>query len=651
MLVLAGPGSGKTFTIIQRLLYLIKEKQVRQDSILVISFSKVSTLELKQRFEKQLKENFPSDYISDSKHSVCFSTFHACFFQILKEACHYTVQDIITEKQKRDILKIVLSDPVWENSNCKKEKKLKEQEEIGNINEKVEEYLQKISYYKNKGIRELKDKECLQFQKIYYAYNEEMHRQHKLDFDDMGLLCLQLFKNRPEVLEKWQRKYQYVMIDEFQDINMVQFRIIQLLIKNHLNLFVVGDDDQSIYGFRGASPQIMLDFKKYYPDCKQVLLETNYRCSKNIVEESLKVIEQNKVRLKKEIRAAHMDIHPSKKNLQINIKGKNGEKYIGSKNGKTKSYDVVYQGFEDYHKEYTYITDKIQKMVENGEYGYPDFACIFRTNRDMAGLAECLARNKIPFSMKENCSSIFQHFIAKDIMSYLSFFMEGRKRESFLRIMNKPLRYISRNALTDKVIEWKNLKKYYSSKSYMIKNIEALEQNDKWVQKLDLYGACYYIRKAIGYEEYIKEYMREQGREEKEALEILNFVQDSTKGMANLTEWRQAIEHYEEALKKAKNEENEGVQILTYHGCKGLEYPVVFLPDCNEGKVPHKKAAFPQEIEEERRMFYVAMTRAKQYLEILYIEDKWKKHLPPSRFLPLKNSSGERLEWDKLHSF
>ncbi len=673
MLVMAGPGSGKTFVMIQRILNLIHEKHIRPDNILVISFSKASTIELKQRFRRQFKEiqsekiqfketssekiqspkiqngeKRVENFIGESGVQVNFATFHACFFHILKETYHYTSQNIITEKQKRDILKMILLDPRYEESekqsayskyDIEPKKKGRElirfnQNELKGIAEKVEDYIQKISYYKNKESKELKEMESEQFQRIFYAYNHEMHHQHKLDFEDMGLLCLQLFQNNPDILEKWQKKFQYVLIDEFQDINLIQFRIIQLLVKKGQNLFVVGDDDQSIYSFRGANPQIMLDFEKYYPNTEKVLLETNYRCSEEIVKESLKVIEQNKVRFQKEI---HSYQEIMRKEIQEN---KENQKYQNTRKkkkdmDKDNNENVIYQSFENYQKEYSYIGEEIQKLVSEQNYNYSDIACIFRTNQDMTGLAEYFSRNRIPFVMKESCNSIFKHFIALDFIAYLKFFLEGKKRSDFLRIMNKPLRYLSRNALlsfSDAVIVWCKLKQYYASNKYMISKIEQLEQNDKWIQKLDLYGACFYIRKVIGYEQYLKEYIKEQNMNWEESKEILDFIQESTRGMGNLEEWKDYIEQYEETLKNS-GEEKEGVHIITMHACKGLEYPVVFLPDCNEGKIPHKKAASPEEIEEERRMFYVAMTRAEYHLEILYIEDKLKKHLQRSRFL------------------
>lgn len=631
MLVMAGPGSGKSFVIIQRILNLIQEHKIYPQNILVISFSKASTLELKQRFQKQIRntksnnnqfiENQIDNNSINEKERVNFATFHACFFQILKDSYHYTSQNIITEKEKRDILRTILLDPEYGEKN---------------IPEKIEDYLQKVSYYKNKGTGELKEKETKQFQKIYRAYNQEMHKLHRLDFEDMGLLCLQLFQNRPDILDKWQDKFQYVLIDEFQDINAIQFRIIQLLAGKYQNLFVVGDDDQAIYGFRGSNPKIMLDFEKYYPNTKKVLLETNYRCSEAIVTEALKVIEQNKVRFRKEIKAIPYEkIHNGNKGNENCKERKIIEKQQEIMNKKKSEDSVIYKKFENYHKEYSYIVGKIQDYVKKQGYNYSDIACIFRINGDMNGLAEYFTRKKIPFVMKESYSSIFKHFIALDIIAYLNFFLEGKKRSDFIRIMNKPLRYISRNAMSsinNEIVVWKELKEYYKSKRYITDNIEQLEKNDRCIQKLDLYGVCFYIRKVIGYDNYLKEYVKEQGINFEEAKEILDFIHESTRDMSSLEEWKEYIEEYEEAIKKS-GEEKEGVHIITMHACKGLEYSIIFLPDCNEGKIPYKKAASSEAIEEERRMFYVAMTRAKTHLEMLYIEDDAKKHLQRSRFL------------------
>lgn len=583
MLVLAGPGSGKTYVMIQRVQYLISHFHIDPTSILVISFSRASAEELRQRFYRQTGQ---------TQSKVNFSTFHACFFHILKSIYHYTSKDIISPKEQHDIMKILLTDPRFD--------------EIDTVQTR-EEYIQKFSYYKNRGLVVMRENEPPGFQELFSAYQSMMHSHHKLDFDDMGLLCLKLFQEKPEVLARWQRQFQYILIDEFQDINPIQFSIVSLLAEKRKNLFVVGDDDQAIYSFRGASPRIMQSFESIYPGAAKVLLETNFRCSKNIVEKSLEIIEKNRQRFDKAI-VSH---HGSKAPVRIKC-------------------------FEQSVDEYAYITKSIQKLADEGTE-YREIACIYRTNQNMMGLADYFIRHRIPFTMKEQGASIFQHFIAKDILAYLSFFKEGRKRGEFFRVMNKPLRYFSRSCCTNEVVSWQELRFYYRSKPYMQEIISSMEKQEKWIKKLDLYGALSYIRKIVGYEQYAMEEAKTKGISSQEVTDILDFIQNSLRGVKTLEEYRIQIAEYEEALARAKDQEKNGVQLITMHACKGLEYEVVFLPDCNEGKVPHKRAQKAEEIEEERRMFYVAMTRAKEKLEILYLQDRFKKRLHPSRFIAPDN--------------
>ena len=462
--------------------------------------------------------------------------------------------------------------------------------------------VQKISYYKNRGKKEWEEKEDSGFKAVYKEYNKIIHNNHKLDFDDMGLLCLQLLQKDKETLQKWQKKFSHIMIDEFQDINEIQFRIISLLSKDNRNLFVVGDDDQAIYSFRGASPKFMLQFTDFFPDTKKVLLETNYRCSNQIVEKSLQLIRENQYRLDKDIIAFH-----------------------------SSEDQVVFQGFSNICEEYEYITEKIKGLIKKG-IKPEEICCIFRTNSGMVPLTQTFIRKRIPVSFKENCSSIFQHFVAKDIYHYLKFFYEGRKRKDFVAIMNKPLRYLSRSACRGEIIEWEELSEYYKEKEYMKNIISELRHTEAMLLKLDFYGAVFYLRKAGGYEGYLKEYCKRQQLHWQEVKDILELLQDSLRGISSLEVWEEQMREYEVGLRQG-GQTQEGVALMTMHSCKGLEYPYVFLPDCNEGKIPHTKAVTMEEIEEERRMFYVAMTRAIQHLEILYLEDKKDGYLQKSRFI------------------
>ena len=588
MLVMAGPGSGKTFVMTERILYLIHNLNVSPNQILVISFSKAAALQLRERFYVRNQHKM---------EDISFATFHAFFFQIIKEVYQYTSKDIIQLKEKIDLLSTILMDPAY--SSLQKEE---EDKSPSKIREKAEELLQKISFYKNRSKKEMEEREDSFFISIFHAYNQQIHTHHKLDFDDMGLLCLNLLKKDSKILKKWQDKYTYIMIDEFQDINEIQFQIINLLAKGKENLFVVGDDDQAIYSFRGASPKFMINFEKYYPGAQKVLLETNFRCSKRIVEKSLLVIGENKQRIQKEI-----------------------ESFDQSEE------EVVLKGFNNPYEEYEYITEKILEYLRKGTKA-EDICCIFRTNSFMIPLTQVMIRKKIPVSLKEKCSSIYHHFVALDIYHYLKFFFEGKKRKDFLVIMNKPLRYLSRNACKNEEIRWEDLFEYYKEKEYMKKVIEDMKKMEQWVTKLDFFGAIYYFRKVGGYEAYLKEYCKRKDLGFNEIKDILDFVHNSFRGVSCLEEWEDQIRDFEKILKKNK-ESNEGVVIMTMHACKGLEFNNVFLPDCNEGKVPHTKAITMEEIEEERRMFYVAMTRAKKHLEILYLENKEDTYLQKSRFL------------------
>lgn len=581
MLVLAGPGSGKTFVMIRRLEYLIRERQIDPSKILLISFSKASTIELKQRFEKLSNTN---------QNQVTFSTFHALFFHILKQTYSYTTKDILTEVEKHQIIKTILNNPLYE-------------EEATGENE--EKWLSIFAYYKNKNDvpKEVKTKQnaILKFQQLYQAYEEEKRAMGKLDFDDMATLTYALLQKREDLRKLWQERFSFICIDEFQDINPIQFQIIRLLAYPRNNLFVVGDDDQAIYGFRGSSPEIMLGFKKYYPTAKEVLLETNFRCQETIVKAGIKVIAENKQRFHKEI--------------------------VANKSG---GVPVELKGFPNTAEEYQWILSKmLEERRKNKALNWSDFACIFRTNTQMMALAEFLIRHRIPIVMKERVKSIFQSEEGKELRAYLRYFLAGHNRKDFVQIMNKPVRYIHRNALQNDIVSIEELKNYYQDKPFMKEKLELLRIQDSRISRLDPYSACMYIRKVVGYEKDAIERGKKEGKMTIDIEERIAYIQESLRGFSTLEQWESMIEELEKNIQNEGNEE--GIQFITMHGSKGLEYEQVFLPDCNEGKVPNKQAVTESELEEERRMFYVAMTRAKSVLSISYLEGD--KKISPSRFL------------------
>ena len=582
MLVLAGPGSGKTFTIAHRIKYLIEEKQVDPSEILVITFSKAASINMKKRF---------TDLCNDQFYPVNFGTFHAIFYYILRNTFHYQVGNIITEAEKREYITTILA-----NSPYQKQE----------FYDTAEHLLAEISFIKNSGQNSQSfqsnylDPEA--FRELFREYEEHLENENKIDFEDMVLKCRDLFLSRSDILKTWQNRFRFLLIDEFQDINPLQYSVIRMLAEPERNLFVVGDDDQSIYGFRGSDPNIMLGFSTDYPESQKVLLDRNYRSTKTITDAAAKVIEANKIRYKKVIVSNQIE------------KG-----------------EVRISNFQTKEMEYQYLIDQIRKTELVERMG---IAVIYRTNYDASYLAEKLIQEKIPFNFRERPQNIYQHFVAKDLLQYLLFSEKQTSRADFFRIMNKPKRYIARNSVAEETFSFASLCQFYKEKEYMITIIKKMEYDLLRVRQMDPFAAVNYIRKGIGYDDYLRQIAFEKKLDYQELLDIADQFQQRTKEFSKTTQLVEHIRSYEKELSNfAKKKEEQGPTLLTMHGSKGLEFNSVFLPDCNEGIVPHKKSLSSAEIEEERRMFYVAMTRAKERLEILFVDGTKEEPVMPSRFI------------------
>ena len=586
MLVLAGPGSGKTYTITQRIRCLIEEGGAEPESILVITFTRAAADEMKSRFFRLTEGKF---------YPVNFGTFHAVYYHILKNAYHYHSGNILSEHEKRELLKTVLLRT--NGLPCLED-------------EEAEMLLNQISRYKNDGCpadvsKSLGDTCALrpeQFALLYQAYSREARERRKLDFDDMVLGCRELFLQYPAVLAAWQKKFRYILVDEFQDINAMQYEVLRMLALPENNLFVVGDDDQSIYAFRGARPELMLNFERDYPDAKRVELSVNYRSTPEILSCAGKLIRVNKNRFEKKSRAA-------------------------SGHGEA----VRFLGFEDREAQNERIAQELLKAGE--ERG--SSAVIFRTNRDAGELAELLLKKGVPFWMKEKLKSPYRGRAAADLRAYLSFAFGGQKRSDFLRIMNRPKRYLSRSALDLEQVDLERLKARYRDKPYMQEILRKLQMDLARLRRMDLYAAVNYIRRGMGYEEYLKQAAMEEHLSLKELRAQADWFQKQVKEYAVLEDLEEHILFFERELESAaaKRPGADCVSLLTMHASKGLEYDTVYLPDCNEGIIPHKKSMRGEEVEEERRMFYVAMTRARKRLTLSWVAGTKEEPGFLSRFL------------------
>lgn len=587
-MVLAGPGSGKTLTIARRIEYLIKKYKVRPEEILVVTFTKYAANEMKQRFAGIVKEQLP----------VTFGTFHGIYYGILKWAYGIGQANLLTDEERYGILRQILSDTKTQEPMTAEEEK-----------EYLKEFVTEIGNVKNNrwniGTYESSRFGAERFRNTYRTYEKIKKKWNKIDFEDMLLLCHSLFAGRPDILEKWQRKFRYILVDEFQDINQVQYDVIRMLAAPEDNLFVVGDDDQSIYGFRGAKPGIMLDFKKEYPSARQVLLNVNYRSTAHIVNGALRVIDHNKSRYKKKVQSS----------------GKAGE--------------VVHvQEVKDSIEEGKYVIEKIREFKDRG-VAYGQMAVLYRTSLDGRVLSESLMEYQIPFHMKEYMDNIYEHFIGKDISSYFHLILGEYDRQCFLQVVNRPNRYIGRDSMREGKVTFESLRSFYCDKDWMMNRIDQMEWDVKMMQNKTPYLAIQYIRKSIGYDEFLKEYASYRNISADELFKILDEIQDRAREFDTVLQWFDHVENYKEMLReqRKKREVKEGVAMMTAHSAKGLEYDTVFIIQANEDVIPYRKAKTEEEIEEERRLFYVAMTRAKRRLIISYVKEKNGKEASPSRFV------------------
>lgn len=585
-MVLAGPGSGKTLVITRRVEYLIKKYGVRPEQILVITFTKAAAKEMRERFAKITK---------DDRFPVTFGTFHGIYYGILKWAYRMNASNIFSDEEKMMLLREVIAGMELE---------------IEDEKEFLQGIASEIGQIKNNrlSLEEYESSNCSDqmFRQIYEEYERRRKLLKKIDFDDMLVLCYELFQKRPDILQMWQKKFQYILIDEFQDINQVQYDVIRMLALPENNLFIVGDDDQSIYRFRGARPEIMLGFSKDYPNAKSIILDVNYRSTKAVVSAARRVIERNKNRYQKEI-------------ITVNEQGDNVH------------IQEVRHPVEESH----YVREQIAKAVAAGTEP-SQIAVLYRTNTEPRALVETFMEYHIPFQMKEHLPNLYEHFIGRDFQSYMRMALGGRDRGDFLMIMNRPNRYIGRDSVDRGEISFENLRKYYMEKDWMVDRIDQLEVDLKVIRRMTPYAAIQYIRKSVGYDLFLNEYAIKRKMKLEDLQELIREMEERAKEFKTIEEWFDHIEKYTEELRMqavTRTENRNAVSLMTFHAAKGLEYDTVFIIGANEDVTPYKKAELPEEMEEERRMFYVAMTRAKKHLTISYVREKNGKAMEQSRFL------------------
>lgn len=595
-MVLAGPGSGKTRVITYRIVNMVMNERIPPTRILAISFTKASSIEMKNR-----ALSICNDF---RMNKVTFGTFHAVFFRILRKFERLNLNSILDEKSKRFALKGILKSLNVEN---------------GEDDELIGQVINEISYVKN----ELMDKSDFEsevltkdeFVNAYNMYENYKDEIKKIDFDDMLIRTYYLLKNNSDVLNIVRSVYKYILIDEFQDINKVQFEVIKLIANPDNNIFVVGDEDQSIYGFRGARPDFLLQFKDYFKDAKEVRLDINYRSKSEIIGTANRLIDKNENRYNKVIKC--------------NQKEKGIVEYLTPKDSEDEAIQIA--------------KDILEKVKED-YVEYDDFAVIYRTNLQSRALVDVFMDMRIPFVIRDSVVTIYDHWAAKDILSYLKLSIDPDSNEDWIRIINKPFRYISResiNSVKDERYFLNALVTKCNLHQKQVKTINDLEIDISYLKTMEPKNAISFIRTTLDYDKYILDYCMNRKIKPNGLIEILNEIESSSSNFKTIGEYLSHIEKVKEELQEnQKNKEVNEVIFTTMHSAKGLEFDNVYIIGTNEGTIPHEKSydiededKKNEQIEEERRLMYVAITRAKNRLCISCPQNKYGKKVSISRFI------------------
>lgn len=595
-LVLAGPGSGKTTVIVNRIISLIKEHSVSPSSILVITFTKAAAKSMRQRFLSLTGESYVS---------VTFGTFHAVFFSMLRHAYNYSAGSII----KADI-----------QYNYIRNAAMGFELEYPDENEMVTGIISEISRVKSNRLcidtYEAVSCPAATFRLIYKKYENMLISRRMIDYDDMIIMCYELLSKRADYRKAWQDKYKYILVDEFQDINKVQYDTIKLIAGKQANLFVVGDDDQSIYAFRGSKPDIMLGLSTEYRDIVQMYLNTNYRCSSEIVAGARSLIEYNKVRFAKDIRSC------------------------GMCSGRIKVCKMA-----DIEEEALYLSKEVRELIADG-IKPEEIAVISRTNIISNIYYTRLNSDGVACRTLTAVHNIYDSWLMQDIAAYMRLSQGMYDKENAVRIINKPSRYIKR-ALITQPFNFEHLRKCYDGDEGLIKIINDMQFDIKMLSHMSPYAAVNYILKGIGYEDYINEEIIRKRLNKEEVYAKLTEIKTLSRKYMDIKQWLKYIdEQAEKTEQENKSDKRQGnqknsdekdsagaVNIYTMHSCKGLEFKAVFIMDVCEGIIPYNKAVLDNEIEEERRLMYVAMTRAKEKLYLVYPIKRYGHDTAASRFI------------------
>lgn len=580
VLILAGAGSGKTKALTHRIAYLIEEKKVHPENILAVTFTNKASQEMIIRINKLLLN---SEFLIHGSALPWMGTFHSVCVKILRREINligYTRSfSIYDSEESLSVVKNAMD-------ALDIDKKQYNPKTIRNFISGAKNEMISATAYLKYGRGYFGEV----VQKVYTRYEKELKDANALDFDDLLLKTVELFLKDKTVLARYQNLFQYILIDEYQDTNHTQYRLVNLLASKNKNICVVGDDFQSIYGFRGANFKNILDFEKDYPDAKVIKMEQNYRSTQNILATAQNVIEKNTLR--------------SKKTLWT-------ENEIGS-------LTTLYEGRNEI-EEIEFVQMEIESL--KNMYSLNDFVVLYRTNAQSRVLEEIFLQHKIPYRLI-GALRFYERREVKDILAYLKLIANLKDKVSLKRIMNVPTRGIGAKSVKEMDLNHPKIKKFFEMLEFFRTEAKKLKTGEL----IDL------ILAEIGYKNYILD-GTEEGESRWENIEELKSV--ATKS--------ETLEQFLESVALASDidkldREAEAVTFMTLHNAKGLEYPIVFMVGLEEGLFPHANSLVdPMELEEERRLCYVGMTRARERLYLTYAQSRLLfgglQYNQPSRFL------------------
>ncbi len=580
MLVLAGPGSGKTTVITMRVKNLVEKEHIPAHNILVITYTRTAALEMRERFFRMCPQGA----------SVTFATFHSFFFKILRTYCPFETSDLITDTFRLELIKRAIEESLpGFNPN---------HEIIDNVSKD-------LALYKNTFPESMSfsPSSCgiAEFNRILGTYTDALRSGGNIDFDDILSLTYALLKKSPAVRKELSESYRYVLIDEFQDINLIQYETVKLLENNEHNIFAVGDDDQAIYRFRGADPSLMKRFWEDHTESSLVMLPANHRCPKCIVDSSSKLIGNNRNRFKKNL-------------------------YSEADDG-----SLTVKAFKDTSEEYRFVLENCVKEIKNGS-SPSSIAVLYRNNYQPGPLYSLFSAQSVPYNGKGKHTDIYDSLPGRVVLSYLAASRGEIPRDAALTIINVPERGIPRSAFTRTRTNLlsPDLKGFSAAVG---RALLSLSKDLKMINGLDPFSSIKYIRKKIGLDRYIKELAASGSDNGIDLLPILDALELDARGHSTYADWCESISIKRCADNNRENVNTEGVRFLSFHSAKGLEFDTVFIIDAAEGIVPSAHAFLKDNLEEERRMFYVALTRARKKLYVLYAKEHCGRPAAPSRFI------------------